>query len=136
MQTTDFTPHRERLLALRARLRDIMTQMEDNALNQDRSRITSMPNHMAELGSDNADQELTLSLLDSERNALNKIEVAIKRVEEGRYGRCETCGGKIPKSRLQALPYAAQCVQCASEQEGVLTTFSYRKGSQRRVLPR
>ena len=67
MTKTDLTLHRERLLALRARLQGDMTQMEDNALNKDHSKTTSMPNHMAELGSGNFDQELTLSLLGSER---------------------------------------------------------------------
>ena len=118
MVTTDFRPHRERLLALRARLRGTMTQMTDNALME--AKTTRMPDHMAELGSGNFDQELTFSLLGSEKNALDQIEAAITRVEDGSYGRCETCGGKIPKARLQAIPYAAQCIQCASQEEDVL----------------
>jgi len=109
--------HRERLLALRARLQGDTTQMEDNALNKDHGKTTSMPNNMAELGSGNFDQEFTLSLLASENNALDQIETAIERVEDGSYGRCEECGAKIPKSRLDAIPYSAQCVQCASQQE-------------------
>ena len=94
-----------------------MTQMADNALNQDRSRTTSMPNHMAELGSGNFDQELTLSLLGTEKNALDQIDGALKRIEDGTFGQCEACGMKIPKPRLEAIPYAALCVQCASKQE-------------------
>ena len=109
--------HRERLLALRTRLLGDMTQMEDNALNKDGSRTTSMPTNMAELGSDNADQELTLSLRGSEKDALDQIEAAIRRIEDGGYGWCEECGGKIPESRLAAIPYAAQCVRCASQRE-------------------
>jgi DnaK suppressor protein len=89
--------------------------MADNTLMK--AKTTRMPMHMAELGSENFDQELTLSLLGSERNALNQIEAAIKRVEEGSYGRCDRCSVRIPKARLQALPYAAQCVRCASKQE-------------------
>ena len=116
MATTDFTPHLEQLLALRARLRGDVSQMTDNGLMQ--AKTTSMPNHMAELGSGNFDQELTLSLLGGERNALAQIEAAIKRIEDGSYGRCEECGRKIPKTRLEAIPYAAQCVRCASEEEG------------------
>ncbi len=95
-----------------------MTQMEDNALNKDHSKTTSMPINMAELGSDSSEQELTLSLLGSDKNALDQIEAAIVRIEDGSYGRCEECGGKIPRSRLEAIPYAAQCVQCASHREG------------------
>ena len=136
MQTTDFTPHLERLLVLRARLRGVMTQMADSALNQDRSRTTSMPNHMAELGSGNFNQELTLSLLGSERNAHDQIEAALGRIADGSFGRCATCGVQIPEARLEALPYAAQCVSCASEEENSLSTPDFRRESERRVLPR
>ncbi len=117
MTNSDLTFHRERLLALRARLLGDMTQMEDNALNKDQTKTTSMPTSMAELGSDNSDQELTLSLLGSDKDALDQIEAAIQRVEEGSYGRCEECGAKIPKPRLEAIPYAAQCIHCASQRE-------------------
>ena len=117
MTKPDFTLQRERLVALRARLQGDMTQMEDNALNKDHNKTTSMPNHMAELGSGNFDQELTLSLLGSEKDALDQIEAAIERIADGSYGRCETCGMNIPKSRLEAIPYAAWCVQCASQRE-------------------
>jgi DnaK suppressor protein len=117
MSNTDLTLHRERLLALRARLQGDVTQMEDNALNEDHSRSTSMPTDMAELGTGNFDQELTLSLLGSEKDALDQIDGALKRIEDGSYGRCEKCGEKIPLSRLDAIPYAALCVGCASQQE-------------------
>src|SRR5271157_5636212 len=117
MTNTDLAIHRQRLIALRARLLGDMTQMEDNALNKDHSRTTSMPTNMAELGSDNSDQELTLSLLGNEKHALDQIEAAIERIDDGSYGRCEKCGGKIPKSRLDAVPYAAKCVRCASQRE-------------------
>jgi DnaK suppressor protein len=117
MTKTDLTLQRERLLALRARFQGDMTQMSDNVLNKDHNKTTSMPNHMAELGSGNFDQEFTLSLLGSDKDALDQIEAAIERIENGSYGECETCGVKIPKSRLEAIPYAAQCVRCASQKE-------------------
>ena len=117
MSKTDSRLHRERLLALRARLQGDMTRMADNALNKDHNKTTSMPNDMAELGSDNFDQELTLSLLGSEKDALDQVDRALKRIEDGSFGQCEECGMKIPKSRLEAIPYAAQCVRCASQQE-------------------
>jgi RNA polymerase-binding protein DksA len=111
--------HRERLLALRARLQGDTSQMEDNALNKDHTTATSMPSDMAELGTGNFDQELTLSLLGSENDVLGQIEAAIERIETGSYGRCQTCGLKIPESRLKAIPYAAMCIRCASKQENV-----------------
>jgi DnaK suppressor protein len=117
MTKPDFTRYREELLAMRARLQGDMTQMEDGALNRDHSKTTSMPSSMAELGSDNFDQELTLSLLGSEKDALDQIDGALKRIEEGSFGLCEECGKRIPEPRLEAIPYAALCVQCASQQE-------------------
>jgi DnaK suppressor protein len=117
MTKTELTFHRERLLALRARLQGDTTQMEDNALNKDHSKTTSMPTDMAELGSGNFDQELTLRVLGSEEDVLKQIEAAIERIEDRNYGLCDKCGEEIPKSRLDAIPYAAECVRCASEQE-------------------
>ena len=111
--------HRERLLALRARIQGDTTQMEDNVLNKDHSTTTSMPNSMAELGTGNFDQELTLRVLGSEEDVLKQIEAAIERIEDRNYGLCDKCGEEIPKSRLDAIPYAAECVRCASEQEEV-----------------
>ena len=116
MAKPDFTVYRERLLAMRARLWGDMTQMEDDAL-KDHSKTASIPTDMAELGSDNADQQLTFSLLGSDKDALDQIEAAIERIEDGSYGRCEECGVKIPEPRLEAIPYAALCVHCASQLE-------------------
>ena len=117
MTKIDLTLYREKLLALRASLLGDMTQMEDDSL-KDHSKTTSIPTDIEELGSDNADQELTLSLLGSEEDALDQIEAALQRIDDGSYGECETCGVKIPQSRLEAIPYVAQCVRCASQQEG------------------
>jgi DnaK suppressor protein len=117
MNSTDLTIHRDRLLALRTRLRGDTAQMEDNARNRDHSRTTAMPTDMAELGTGNFDQELTLRVLGSEEDTLDQIEAAIERIEDGSFGRCGRCGEKIPKIRLDAIPYAADCVRCASKQE-------------------
>ena len=109
--------YRTRLLHLRARLCGEMGRMADAALNQGRSETSSLPIHLADLGSDNFEQELTLSLVGSEKEALDKIEFALERIADGSYGKCEDCGKKIPESRLEAIPYTAVCVQCAASQE-------------------
>jgi DnaK suppressor protein len=41
----------------------------------------------------------------------------LERIRSGSYGRCEGCGGKIPKPRLEALPYATLCINCQREME-------------------
>jgi DnaK suppressor protein len=121
MKNADLKIYKERLLSLRARLRGDVSQMADATLRKSRSEangdLSSMPIHMADIGSDNFEQEFTLSLMQSEEGTLDHIEGALERIEEGTYGRCEECGAKIPKTRLNAIPYAALCVKCAAEQE-------------------
>ena len=121
MKKADVKIYKDRLLALRARVRGDVTHMADSALKQSRTQangdLSSMPIHMADLGTDNFEQEFTLSLMESDAGILDRIEAALERVEEGSYGDCEECGAKIPKTRLNAIPYATMCVKCASEYE-------------------
>lgn len=45
---------------------------------------------------------------------VSQIEAALQRLDEGTWGQCEQCGGKIAGARMQALPTASLCVDCAS----------------------
>jgi DnaK suppressor protein len=94
-----------------------MTRMADAALNKDHNKPPGVPTDLAELGSDNFDQELTLNLLGSEKDVLDQVDAALGRIEDGSFGHCEQCDKKIPEARLEALPYTALCVQCASMRE-------------------
>jgi DnaK suppressor protein len=76
-----------------------------------------MPIHMADLGTDNFEQEFTLSLLQSEEQVLGEIAAALERVNQTTFGRCEECQGDIPRVRLNALPYTRYCVECARKLE-------------------
>ncbi len=60
------------------------------------------------------ERERDLALSASAQNAVEDIDRAIAKIEDGTYGICEQCYAKIPKERLRALPYAALCVQCKS----------------------
>lgn len=119
MKTADLKAYKEKLLKLRARLRGDVDAMANVALNKngDGGDGHHMPIHMAELGSENFEQEFTLSLMESEGDTLAEIEGALVRIEEGAYGKCTDCGGVIPKARLNALPFAPLCVKCASARE-------------------
>ncbi|MFQ5924019.1 MAG: TraR/DksA family transcriptional regulator [Anaerolineales bacterium] len=61
------------------------------------------------------DQEA--AMLAQSKQQLNQIETALRRIEDGLYGKCMTCGGSISLSRLQALPSAMLCIRCQSEQD-------------------
>ncbi len=107
--------YKERLLVLRARLRGDVKAMADVALND--AHGSNMPIHMAELGSENYEQEFTLSLMETEEGAIDAIDEALNRVEQGVYGTCVECDGVIPKTRLNAIPHAAMCIRCAEQKE-------------------
>jgi DnaK suppressor protein len=76
-----------------------------------------MPIHMAELGSDNFEQEFTLGLMEAEEDTLVMIEQALERIDQTVYGRCVQCDCVIPKARLNAIPYTPVCIKCAEERE-------------------
>jgi DnaK suppressor protein len=120
MKKDELLAYKEKLVALRARLRGDVSAMADVALRKsgmEGSDSAGMPIHMAELGSDNYEQEFTLSLMESEGDTLGLIESALERIEDGVYGQCEQCSGNIPKARLNALPFTPLCVKCAEELE-------------------
>ncbi len=117
MNLADMKVYKERLLLLRSRLRNDVESMTDEALGGENVEASHMPIHMAELGSDNFEQEFTLSLLATEEDTLGLIEQALVRIENKTFGICEECGGVIPKTRLNALPHTPLCVKCAASRE-------------------
>jgi DnaK suppressor protein len=66
-----------------------------------------------EAGSD----EMTSHLAELDARELSQIERALARLKQGTYGLCETCSGKIPVGRLNALPYSTLCINCQREME-------------------
>ena len=121
MKKAEMKVYKERLIMLRSRLRGDVNAMAEAALNKTRSEasgdLSSMPIHMADVGSDNYEQEFTLSLMQNDEGTLEKIEVALERIEDGAYGSCVECGGRITKTRLNAIPYTPHCIKCATKLE-------------------
>ncbi|MFO0872069.1 MAG: TraR/DksA family transcriptional regulator [Pirellulales bacterium] len=121
MNKREMKVYKQLLLALRGRLRGDVSAMADAALNKTRSEasgdLSSMPIHMADVGSDNFEQEFTLSLMENDEETLNQIESALERIEDSVYGHCVECDAKIPKTRLNAIPYTPHCVKCATKMQ-------------------
>ena len=105
------------LLAKRKEILGDVSTIEKETLHKSRSDLSNMPIHMADVGSDNFEQEFTLELLDSERKVLVEIEDALKRIEEGTYGICEGTGKPIERERLEAIPWARYSVEYANQME-------------------
>ena len=119
MKKTEAKEYKNMLLGLRSRLRGDVTALADAALRTTRSEasgdLSSMPIHMADVGTDAFEQEFTLSLMEHDGTALEQIEAALVRIEDGLYGVCVECESKIPKTRLQVLPQTPYCVKCADK---------------------
>ena len=72
---------------------------------------------------DAASSEMNLAfqgrLRERERGLIGKIEQALKKIEDGVYGECESCGEQITLKRIEARPVAKLCIDCKAEQEAI-----------------
>jgi len=113
----DIEHFKQLLLEKRREILVNVNEFEDEALRKSRldasGDLSSMPIHMADLGTDNFEQEFALELRDSEIKLLREIDAALIRIEQGTYGICEGTGQQIPKARLEAQPWARYCVEYA-----------------------
>ena len=108
---------KQMLLEKRREILRNVNEFEDEALKKSRldaaGDLSSMPIHMADIGTDNYEQEFALGLMDNERKLLKKIDDALGRIEHRTYGICEGTGKPIAKARLEAQPWAKYCIEYA-----------------------
>jgi len=79
--------------------------------------LTHYSYHMADQGTDNMERELAYAQGSKSRRLLYHIDEALRRIEEGTYGKCHVCGRQIPMPRLKAVPHARLCIPCKSLEE-------------------
>jgi DnaK suppressor protein len=72
----------------------------------------ALDEHLADNASDTLGREIDYTLEENAEHVLWEIDHALTRIEEGTFGRCETCGEEIGAERLEAIPYATQCIAC------------------------
>jgi RNA polymerase-binding transcription factor DksA len=120
MTKAELEAYRRNLVNLRDRHTGDASHLKDEALHradEGGGNLSNMPIHMADLGTDNFEQEFTLSLLQNEQQLVTEISAALDRIKQGTFGNCEECTGNIPKVRLEAVPYTRYCVECARKLE-------------------
>lgn len=105
MDTTEAAGLRARLLAERARLREEIGEAIETP---DQMTYGSQ----AAAASQVFDQQRDLALRDRAHQHLVQVEAALARLDDGTFGRCARCGRQIPSERLEALPWAAHCIEC------------------------
>ena len=114
----DLEHYRDLLLEKRRELVGDMHSMEGEALRTNGgSNLSTLPMHMADLGTDNYEQEFTLGLVEKERNLLREINDALAKIQNGSFGLCEGTGKPISKPRLEAQPWARFSIEHARQME-------------------
>ena len=109
------------VLLLRKRvLQGDVKGLENEAMKKgsDGGDLSTLPMHLADLGTDSFEQEMSLGLMETESGELQQVQEALERITDGSFGLCETCRKKLPKERLKAIPWARLCVDCKMKEEG------------------
>ena len=126
LKKAELAEFKKLLLAMQARIRGDVRQLTDEALDRAGDNGDSRsPTHLAELGSQAYEQDFSLRVVESDQEVLEEITAAIRRIDGGTYGLCEMCLAEerpaskamIHKRRLQAIPYARNCVACERKRE-------------------
>lgn len=118
LNAKDLEHFRELLLAKRRELVGDMSSMEREALRSTSgSNLSNLPIHMADMGTDNYEQEFTLGLVQKDRDILREINLALAKIQNGTYGICEGTGKPIGKPRLEAKPWARHGIEYARKLE-------------------
>jgi DnaK suppressor protein len=112
-----FQPLLEKLQTRRNEITGQVNHLEQDLL-EEIADNQNMPGDMADHGSGELNQHLSVTLMENDRVELERIEKAIGRIEQGIYGKCEVCEKVIPMTRLKAIPWATRCITCQSKAEG------------------
>lgn len=122
MTEAEIRHFRRQLLALKKSHGSELSQLEEEALRpvggEAAGGLSDVPVHPADLGTENFEEEVALGLLENEAKLLTEINDALDRIEQGTFGRCENCQREFSRARLDALPYARYCLECARQLQG------------------
>jgi DnaK suppressor protein len=121
LKAAELAQYKKTLLELRQKLVGNVNFMEDEALGKSRQDasgdLSNVPIHMADVGTDNYDRDLTIGLIQNGEEELRAIDEALERIGNKTFGLCEECGKKVSKVRLTALPYVKNCIECQRQEE-------------------
>ena len=118
LTTRELETFRALLLDKRRELVGDMHSMERDALHASSgSNLSNLPLHMADMGTDNYEQEFTLGLMEKDRKLLKEINHALAKIQDGTYGTCEGTNQPINKVRLEAQPWARFSIEYARKLE-------------------
>jgi len=116
LSDTRLRAFREGLVAERAQLAGNVADLDAEA-DVKNWRESGFDDDPADAGSASFERETAQSLSLHARNLLSQIDEAMRRLDDGTYGDCVTCGRRIEHERLEAIPYTTQCLDCRRREE-------------------
>ena len=124
LKPEDVEQFRKTLKDIQARVRGDVRHLEEDAFSGKESEHGSS-NHMAEMGTDAWEVDISLRMVENDEEFLKEISTALQRIDKGTFGLCEMClesgvsesKASIPRARLKAVPYARNCVSCERKRE-------------------
>ena len=121
MDKAELQKFKAQLETERAKFAEGIDHIERDTLNKSQrdqaGDLSGYSFHMADMATDNFDLEFNLDLASAEQKILNRIDEALRKIEEGTYGICEQCQKEIGLKRLKVVPYAKLCVKCKEAEE-------------------
>ena len=99
---------------LHQRMQELLSEAGKTVEEMDEEENFPDPTDRASL---ETDRNFILRIRDRERKLIVKIQEALRRLEQGEYGICESCGEEIGIARLKARPVTTLCIDCKSVQE-------------------
>ena len=121
MNKKDTSELKKKLLDLREKISEEIKHLGEDSINKSQREasgdLSAYGLHMADVASDNFDRDFSLDRVSDEQKVLYFIDEALKKIPEGTFGVCESCGEKINKERLKAIPYTKLCRNCQHNSE-------------------
>ena len=122
MTSIDTGRFRDALVEERRRVEHALATLRDEhpgSLDDEVEEVAATSdNHLAETASATLGREIDYTLGDNAEQVISEIDAALKRIDDGSYGTCDSCGQEIPIGRLEANPWASLCIDCKRRAEG------------------
>lgn len=120
MQQAHLEQLKRKLQEQRARTESTLVDLREDlsqSLSATISEFSTYDNHPADVASETYERSKDLGLQKDQEHLLEQIDAALKRIENGTYGWCTNCGQPIPEGRLVTMPYVANCLECAGDDQ-------------------
>lgn len=138
MKKEELTYYKNKLNEEKKRITDLINQLDDNGVTRFNAEVASelsfYDNHPSDIASETFEVEKGRALEANERALLDKIDDAVRAIDEGSYGRCQKCGKEIDKERLDFLPYALNCIDCQDVVSAIKTYNSNQRVVEESVI--